>query len=147
MRAFVVGLALAGALVACSSSTDVRASAKQTLDKNQAIWEQRTFGSYRYDLSLQDVGFTADVRITVNGTTVTSVVDTTGAPVTDDYHYPTIDDLFATAQTAFEQGNTTLQMEFNQQYGYPLTLIVTTNSGDAPYSAHASNLVPIPPTP
>jgi hypothetical protein len=144
MRAFLVGLAVAGALVACSSSTDVTKGAKQTLDRNQALWAQRSFGSYAYDLSLQDGSFGNDVHITVSGATVVSVVDTAGAPVNDDYHYPTIDDLFARAQAAFGQKNSTLQMDFNQQYGYPTTLVVTTNTTIAPYSAVASSLVPIP---
>jgi uncharacterized protein DUF6174 len=144
MRAFFVGLAVAGVLVACSSSTDVRTGAKQTLDRNQALWGQRTFGSYAYDLALQDGAFGADVHITVNGTTVVSVVDTAGVPVTDDYDYPTIDDLFATAQSAFGQKNSTLQMEFDHQYGYPTTLIVTTNDPGELYSAVASNLTPAP---
>ena len=144
MRAFFAGLAIAAALAACSSSTDVTTSAKQTLDRNQALWGQRTFGSYGYDLSLRDAAFSADVHITVNGTTVVSVVDTAGVPVTDDYHYPSIDDLFATAQAKFGQPNTTLQMEFDQQLGYPLTLIVSTASAGDVYSAHASNLAAIP---
>ena len=144
MRALLVSLAVAGAFVACSNSNDVTSGAKQTLDRNEALWGQRTFGSYEYDLSLQDVALSSDVHITVSGTTVVSVVDTAGAPVTGDYHYPTIDDLFARAQAAFGQKNTTLQMDFNAQYGYPTVLIVTTNSTAGPYSAHASNLVPIP---
>jgi uncharacterized protein DUF6174 len=144
MRAFFVGLAVAGALVACSSSTDVRTGAKQTLDRNQALWGQRTFGSYAYDLALEDGSFATDVHVTVNGTTVVSVIDTAGVPVTDGYHYPTIDDLFATAQAAFGQKNSILQMEFDHQYGYPTTLIVTTNSPTSLYSALASNLTPAP---
>jgi uncharacterized protein DUF6174 len=144
MRALIVSLVIAGALVACSNSTDVTSGAKQTLDRNQALWEQRSFASYEYDLALHDGSFDKDVHITVNGTTVVSVVDTAGAPVTDDYQYPTVDDLFATAQSAFGQSNTRLEMDFNQQYGYPTTLVVTTNSAVPPYSAHASNLAPIP---
>ena len=144
MRALIVSLVVAGALVACSSSTDVTSGAKKTLDRNQALWEQRSFASYEYDLALLDGSFGKDVHITVNGTTVVSVVDTTGDPVTDDYHYPTIDDLFATAQAAFGQRNTRLEMDFNQQYGYPTTIVVTTNGAVPPYSAHASNLTPIP---
>ena len=144
MRAFLVGLAVAGALVACSNSTDVTKGAKQTLDRNQALWAQRTFGSYAYDLSLLDGSFANKVHISVNGTTVVSVVDTAGAPVTDEYQYPTIDDLFATAQAAFGQKNSTLQMDFNQQYGYPTTLVVTTNTSVAPYSAISSHLAPVP---
>jgi uncharacterized protein DUF6174 len=144
MRAFLVSLAVAGALIACNNSNDVTKGAKQTLDRNQALWGQRTFGSYAYDLSLQDGSFGNEVHITVNGTTVVSVVDTAGVPVTDDYHYPTVDDLFAIAQAAFGQKNTTLQMDFDQTYGYPTTLIVTTTTTVAPYAAHSSSLTPIP---
>jgi Family of unknown function (DUF6174) len=140
MRAFFVGVILVGALVACSSSTDVSAAAKASLDQHQALWGQRTFGSYAFDLDLQDVAFTASVRITVNGTTVTTVIDkTTGEPPTGDYQYPSVDDLFATAQAAFGQKNTTLQMEFNEQYGYPTALVVSSLTGTGAYSAHVSN--------
>ena len=144
MRAFIVGLVVAGALVACSNPTEVRDGAKMALDQHQSQWEQRTFGSYQYNLVLQDGSFSNDVHITVNGTAVVSVVDTAGKNVTGEYPYPTIDDLFATAQTDFGQPNTRLQVEFNQQHGYPTALIVTTSTGDAVYSAHASNLTPSP---
>jgi hypothetical protein len=145
MRALLVSLAVAGALVACSNSNDVTSGAKQTLDRNQALWAQRTFGSYEYDLSLQDLTFTSDVHVTVNGTSIVSVIDTaTGEPPTVDYDYPTIENLFATAQAAFGQRNTTLQMDFNAQYGYPTVLIVTTSTSVGPYAARVSNLVPIP---
>jgi hypothetical protein len=145
MRALLVSLAVAGALVACSNSNDVTSGAKQTLDRNQALWAQRTFGSYKYDLSLQDLTFTSDVHVTVNGTSIVSVIDTaTGEPPTVEYDYPTIENLFATAQAAFGQRNTTLQMDFNAQYGYPTVLIVTTSTSVGPYAARVSNLVPIP---
>ena len=144
MRALIVGLVVAGALVACSNSTEVRDGAKLALDQHQSEWEQRTFGSYQYNLDLQDGSFAKKVHIAVNGTAVVSVVDTAGRNVTGAYQYPTIDDLFATAQADFGQANTTLQVEFDQQYGYPTTLIVTTSTGDAVYSAHASNLAPGP---
>ena len=144
MRALIVGLGVAGALVACSSSTDVRDGAKKALDQHQAEWEQRTFGSYQYNLDLQDGSFGKKVHIAVNGTAVVSVLDTAGRNVTGTYQYPTLDDLFATAQTDFGQPNTRLQVEFDPQYGYPTTLVVTTSAGDAVYSAHASNLTPDP---
>jgi hypothetical protein len=140
MRAFLVGVAVASALVACSSSTDVTTAAKASLDRHQALWGQRAFSSYAFDLDLQDVTFTSSVHVTVNGAAVVSVIDkTTGLPPTVAYQYPTIDDLFATAQAAFGRKNTTLQMDFNEQYGYPTVLIVTSNTAAGPYSAHLSN--------
>jgi hypothetical protein len=145
MRAFLVCLAVAGALVACGNPEDVTSGAKQTLDRNQALWAQRTFGSYEYDLSLQDDALVSAVHITVSGNTVVHVVKlASDEPPNDGYAYPTIDDLFATAQAAFGQKNTTLQMDFNQPYGYPTTLVVTTNSAVGPYSAHVLRFVPMP---
>ena len=145
MRAFLVGVVVAGALAACSSSTDVSTAAKASLDQHQALWGQRTFSSYAFDLDLQDVSFGSSVRITVNGTSVASVIDkTTGQPSTADYQYPTIDDLFTTAQAAFGQKNTTLQMDFNAQYGYPTVLVVTSLTAAGPYSAHLSNFSALP---
>lgn len=140
MRAFLVGVAVVSALIGCSSSTDVSAAAKASLDRHQALWGQRTFASYAFDLDLQDVSFASSVHVTVNGTTVTSVIDkSTGQPPTGAYRYPTVDDLFATAQAAFGQKNTTLQMDFNEQYGYPTVLVITSLTAAGPYSAHLSN--------
>ena len=140
MRAFLVGVAVVGALAACSSSTDVSAAAKASLDRHQALWGQRAFNSYMFDLDLQDVSFASSVRITVNGTIVASVIDKgTGQPPTVDYQYPTVDDLFAKAQAAFGQKNSTLQMDFNEQYGYPTVLVISSLTAAGPYSAHLSN--------
>ena len=140
MRAFLVGVVIAGALIGCSSSTDVSAAAKASLDRHQALWGQRAFSSYTFDLDLQDVSFASNVHIAVNGTTVTSVIDkSTGQPPAVNYQYPTVDDLFATAQATFGQKNTTLQMDFNEQYGYPTVLVITSLTAAGPYSAHLSN--------
>lgn len=145
MRAFLVGVAVLGALVGCSSSTDVSAAAKASLDRHQALWGQRAFNSYAFDLDLQDVSFASSVHITVNGTTIATVIDnTTGQPPTVAYQYPTIDDLFATAQAAFGKKNTTLQMDFNEQYGYPTVLVITSLTAAGPYSAHLSNFSVLP---
>lgn len=144
MRAFLVGLAVSVSLAACSSSTDVTAGAKLSLDQHQAQWGQRTFSSYAFDLLQQKLGDSSNVHITVNGTTITSVIDnTTHAPPTVDVGYVTIDDLFATAQAAIGQKNTTLQMDFNQQYGYPTVLVVSSNNAASPYAAQVSNLTPV----
>lgn len=140
MRAFLVGVAVVSVLIGCSSSTDVSAAAKASLDRHQALWGQRTFASYAFDLDLQDVSFASSVHVTVNGTTVTSVIEkSTGQPPAGAYQYPTVDDLFATAQAAFGQKNTTLQMDFNEQYGYPTVLVITSLTAAGPYSAHLAN--------
>jgi hypothetical protein len=145
MRTFVVGLAVAGALVACSNSNDVGIAAKLSVDKHQAQWAQRTFSSYEFDLVQQKFGGTSDVHLTVSGTTIESVIDNaTHQPPTVDVGYVTVDGLFELAQDAFGQKNTTLQMEFNEQYGYPTSVEISSNTPGGPYSAHLSNLVPLP---
>jgi len=144
VRSFLVGLAVAGALIACSSSTDVSVAAKASLDRHQAQWAQRTFSAYSFDLFQEKFGGFSDVHITVNGTAIASVIDrTTGEPPVVDVGYSTIDELFATAQAAFGQKSTTLRVEFNEQYGYP-TVVVINNPGTpaGPSSTQVSNLAP-----
>jgi hypothetical protein len=145
VRSFLVGLVVAGALVACSSSTDVSVAALVSLNRHQAQWEQRTFSAYSFDLVQEKFGRTSIVHIEVSGTTIVSVIDNaTGEPPVVDAGYPTIDELFATAQAVFGQKGETLQMAFNEQYGYP-TLVTVNNSNPAgPYSAQVSNLAPTP---
>jgi hypothetical protein len=144
MRSFFVGLAVAGTFAACSSVNDVSASAKASLDRHQAQWEQRTFTSYSFDLVQQKLGVSSNVHITVNGSTIVSVIDKhTGHPPEIDAGYPTIDELFAQAEAAFGQKNTTLQMDFNEQYGYPTVLVINSLTPAGPYSAQVSNLAPI----
>ena len=143
MRTFFVGLAVAGVLAACSSTTDVSVAALASLNRHQALWEQRTFSSYSFDLVQEKFGQTSNVHITVNGTTIVSVIDnTTGVPPVVDAGYVTIDDLFAMAQSVFGQKNTTLQMEFNEQYGYPTLVAISSSTPAGPYSAAVSNLAP-----
>jgi hypothetical protein len=145
MRSLCVSLAVAGALLACSSVNEVTAGAKASLDRHQAQWGQRTFTSYSFDLSQLKSGSTSNVHITVNGTTIVSVTDkNTGMPPTVDVGYPTIDDLFARAQAAFGQKSTTLQMEFNEQYGYPTLLATNTTTSTPPYTATVSSFAPTP---
>jgi Family of unknown function (DUF6174) len=143
VRSFLVGLAVAGALLACSGSTDVSVAALVSLNRHQAQWEQRTFSSYSFDLFQEKFGGTSNVHITVNGTTIVSVIDnTTGEPPVVDAGYPTVDELFATAQAAFGQKSTTLRMEFNEQYGYPTVVQISSNTPAGPYSAQVSSLAP-----
>jgi len=143
VRTFLVGLALAGALIACSSSTDVSVAALVSLNRHQAQWEQRTFSSYSFDLVQQKFGGTSNVHVTVNGTTIVSVIDNaTGEPPVVDAGYPTIDELFATAQAVFGQKGETLQMEFNEQYGNPTVVVIINSNPGGGYSAEVSNLAP-----
>jgi hypothetical protein len=143
VRSFLVGLAVTGALIACSSSTDVSVAAMVSLNRHQAQWAQRTFSSYSFDLVQQKFGGTSTVHIEVTGTTIVSVIDkTTGEPPVVDAGYPTIDELFATAQAVFGQKGTTLQMEFNEQYGYPTLVAINNTNPAGPYSAQVSNFAP-----
>jgi hypothetical protein len=143
VRTFLVGLAVAGALIACSSATDVSVAALVSLNRHQAQWEQRTFGSYSFDLIQEKFGRTANVHITVNGTTIVSVIDnTTGEPPVVDAGYPTIDELFASAQAEFGQHSANLRMEFNDQYGYPTVVEINSINPAGPYSAQVSSLAP-----
>jgi hypothetical protein len=142
MRSFLV-LAVAGALLGCSSVNDVAAGAKASLDRLLAQWGQRTFTSYSFDLVQQKFGGTSKVHIAVNGTTIVSVIDQdTGQPPAVDVGYPTIDGLFAQAQAVFGQKSTTLQVEFDEQYGYPTLLEITSRTPAGPYSVQLSNLTP-----
>jgi hypothetical protein len=143
VRSFLVGLVVAGALVACSSSTDVSVAALVSLNRHQAQWEQRTFSAYSFDLVQQRLGGTSNVHIAVNGTTIVSVIDnTTGEPPEVDAGSPTIDELFTTAQSVFGQKGETLQMEFNEQYGNPTLLVISNSNPGGGYSAQVSNLAP-----
>jgi Family of unknown function (DUF6174) len=143
MRAIVVGLALVGALLGCSNSNDLNAGVKLSLDEHQTRWEQRTFQSYEFDLVQSKLGATTDVHITVNGTTIVSIIDnTTGEPPEVDAGWPTIDELYSDAQSALGVHNLSVQVEFNEQYSYPSLVSINSNDPGGPYSAEVSNLAP-----
>ncbi len=146
MREVLFSLFAAATLSACSSSNSLTEQAKVALNEHQAQWEQRTFTSYSYDLfQKQFAAETTDVHITVNGTTVVSVVDkNTGQPPTGDATWPTIDDLYAAAQQAINAKGTTLSVEFDTQYSYPTLVAISSQTRGGPYEAHASHLTPSP---
>jgi hypothetical protein len=145
MRSFLVGIAVAGALSACSNSNDVSDAAKLSLDKHQAQWSHRAFSTYEFDLVQQKLGTTSDVHVAVNGSTIESVIDnTTHQPPIVDAGYVSVDDLFTMAQAAFTQKNSILQMEFNEQYGYPTLITISSNDPGSSYSAQLSKLTPSP---
>jgi len=129
--------------MACNSSTDVSVAALASLNRHQALWQQRTFSSYSFDLVQEKFGMTSNVHVRVNGTTIVSVIDnTTGEPPAVDAGYPTIDGLFAMAQAEFAQHSSMLRMEFNEQYGYPTLVDISSINPAGPYSAAVSNLAP-----
>jgi hypothetical protein len=144
MRSCLVGLAVAGALAACGSVNDVAVAAKLSLDRHEVLWKQRSFTSYSFDIVQQKFGRTVNDHVTVTGTTIVSVIDkATGLPPEVDAGLPTIDDLFAAAQSVIGSKNTTLQMEFNEQYGYPTLYQESSPNPGGPYSAEVSNLAPL----
>ncbi|HSU94450.1 MAG TPA: DUF6174 domain-containing protein [Gemmatimonadaceae bacterium] len=145
MRSILAGLALAGALLGCSSVSDVGVAAQLSLDLHEAKWKQRTFSSYTCDLVQQKFGITSNVRITVHDTTVVSVIDnTTGLPPEANVGWTTIDGLYADAQSVVGSKYTTLQVEFDEQYSYPTLVSMSNNDPGGPFTARVSNLSPLP---
>jgi hypothetical protein len=145
MRSVMVGLALAGALLGCSSVNDVSVATQLSLDVHQAKWKQRSFTSYTCDLVQQRFGSTSNVRITVHDTTIVSVIDNaTGLPPEADLGWTTIDGLYADAQSVLGLKHTTLQVEFDEQYSYPTLVSISNDGPGGPYTARVSNLSPLP---
>jgi hypothetical protein len=130
-------------LTACGSDNSLTAALKASLDRHQALWAQRTFTNYSFDLDQTKLGLTSKVHVVVEGTTIVSVVDrTTGEPPEVDAGYVTIDDLFTLAQASFGQKNTTLQMEFNEQLGFPTLVQINNINPGGGYAASVANLAP-----
>jgi len=145
MRSILLGLALAGALLACRSVSDVSVGAQLSLDLHEAKWKQRTFTSYTCDLAQERFGVRSNVHITVHDTTIVSVIDNaTGLPPQVDLGSTTIDGLYAAAQSVVGSKYTTLEIEFNEQYSYPTLVSMSNNDPGGPYTAQVSNLSPLP---
>jgi hypothetical protein len=145
MRSILVGLALAGTLLGCSSVSDVSVGEQLSLDLHEAKWKQRTFTSYTCDLAQERFGFRSNVHITVHDTTIVNVIDNaTGLPPEINLGWTTIDGLYAAAQSVVGSKHTTLQIEFNEQYSYPTLVSMSNNDPGGPYTAQVSNLSPLP---
>ena len=145
MRSVPVGLALASALLGCSSVSDVSVASQLSLDLHEAKWKQRTFTSYTCDLAQERFGIRSNVHITVQDTTIVSVIDnSTGLPPEINLGWTTIDGLYAAAQSVVGSKYTALNVEFNEQYSYPTLVSMTNNDPGGPYTAQVSNFSPLP---
>lgn len=146
MRAFVVSLVVAGALAACGGDGPVSVAAQVELAQHEALWQQRGFHSYTFDLVQQQFGGTENVHVTVQADSVAGVIDNeTGMPPVQPMGTPTVDDLFADANGAITHKELSVGLEFNDQIGY-LTLYTVNsrlNNPGGPYSAKISNLTPV----
>jgi len=142
MRSFVVGMALLGSLAACDSTTANSNTSLTALARHQAQWDHRSFHSYSFDYQRAGIG-TANVHVVVTADVVTSVIDaTTGQPPIVAVDAPTIDSLFATARTFYDD-DVTLELEFDSQFGYPTRVFATGNNPGGGYEVQVSNLQPI----
>jgi len=145
MRSVLVGLALASALLGCSSVSDVSVASQLSLDLHEAKWKQRTFTSYTCDLAQERFGIRSNVHMTVQDPTIVSVIDnSTGLPPEINLGWTTIDGLYAAAQSVVGSKYTALNVEFNEQYSYPTLVSMTNNDPGGPYTAQVSNFSPLP---
>ena len=144
MRSFLVGIAVAAVVAACGADNSLTAGQLESLNSHEALWAQRSFTEYSFDLDQTKFGLTSKVHVVVDGTTIVSVVDrTTGEPPEPDAGYVTIDELFSMAESSFGENNTRLQVEFNQQLGYPTLVQISNINPGGGYAASVSNLAPI----
>ncbi len=144
MRSVIVGLAFIGAFGACQGTRVVTGADKADLAEHEAQWAARTFHSYVYDYSETQLSTSYNVHITVVNDTVTTVIDTqTGQPPAVPRTWPTIDGLFNEADFAVQNGNYSVSLEYNDQYGYLTLLSLTSNNPSGGFLARASNLQPL----
>ncbi|MEO7039890.1 MAG: DUF6174 domain-containing protein [Gemmatimonadaceae bacterium] len=149
MRSHIVGVtlvaALVTALVACEGTRAVTVADKAHLSEHEAQWAARTFHSYVYDYSETQLSTSYNVHITVVNDTVTTVIDTqTGQPPVVPRTWPSMDALFNEADFAVQNGNYSVSLEYNDQYGYLTLLSLTSNNPGGDFLARASSLQPSP---
>ena len=143
MRAIVVGMLIIGSLVACDTTRSLSDSDRAALTQHEAQWDARSFHSYSFDYSQSSVGRTFNVHIDVQDDTVADVVDIgTGQPPEDPISWPTIDGLFNEADAAVQQNDFTVSLAYDDQYGYPTLLSITSNNPGGGFVARVSNLQP-----
>jgi len=146
MRAFVVSLVIAGALAACGGDGPLSVAAQVELTQHEALWHQREFHSYDFDLVKQQFGQTNNLHVSVRADSVDHIVDNdTGLPPVFPVGALTVDDVFADANGAITHKNLHVSLEFDEQYGYPTLYTVSSiqNNPGGPFSAALSNLVPV----
>lgn len=146
MKAFVVGLLIAGALVGCSGDSPVGVASQAEVTQNETQWQQEDIHSYDFDLRTEGLGQIHDFHIGVRADTIASVIDNvTGLPPEYTVAAMTVDDVFAEANAAMADTSLIVHLEFDEQYGYPtvFTLGSIFKTPGGPFSAKLSNLVPV----
>lgn len=128
--------------VACDTTRPVTAAERAALQQHEDQWAQRSFHSYVFDYSETQIGTNYNVRITVQDDTVAGVIDIqSGGPPSVPRTWPTIDDLFAEADFAVQQGGVSL--EYDDQYGYLTFFSIQNNNPAGQFLARVSNLQPL----
>ncbi|MBK5187676.1 MAG: hypothetical protein JJD97_05485 [Gemmatimonadaceae bacterium] len=144
MRWFLMCLALGASLAACNTTRALSATDRAALTAHENQWAARSFHSYSFDYSEQQLGTSYNVHITVEDDTVATVVESPGGqPPAVPRTWPTIDALFSEADFAVQQGGITVSLEYDEQYGYPTLLSLQSNSPGGGFLARVSNLQPL----
>jgi Family of unknown function (DUF6174) len=146
MKALVVSLMIAGALVGCGDGP-VSVAEQVELTQHEGLWQQQGIHSYDFDLVTQQLGQTHDLHVGVRADTVASIVDNdTGLPPVFPVSAMTVDEVFTDANSAIANKKLKVTLEFDDQYGYPtlFTMGSIENTPGGPFSAKLSNLVPVP---
>jgi hypothetical protein len=142
MRSFMVCLLASVAVAACDSTTANSASLV-SLEQRQAQWEHRSFHSYSFDYERYGLGLAND-HVVVTNDVVTSAVDSTTGEQVQSASVPTIDSLFATARSFARMKHTSVDVDFDSQFGYPTSVSAYTlpaNPGGG-YQVRISNFQP-----
>jgi len=134
-----------GSLTACdgSSSTGAFHGNRLELSMHEAQWAKRGFHDYTFDYTNEGPLFEANVHVTVRADTVASLIDaTTGMAPQFPVFVPTIDALFGIADAALSAKNTTVNFEFDSQFGNPTLVSAWDNNPGGPFVATVANLQP-----
>jgi len=145
MRSIVVCLAVAASLAACDTTRPVSDADRAALEAHETQWGERDFHSYEFDYSESQLSTNYNVHITVTNDTVSNVIDkNTGQPPAVPRSWPTIDALFNQADFAVQEGDISVSLEYDEQYGYPTLISFTDSSPGGGFLARISNLQPLP---
>jgi hypothetical protein len=145
MRSIVVCLAMAIALAACDSTRSLSTADRAALTQHEAQWGARTFHSYSFDYSQSSGGRSFAVHIEVQDDTVASVTEiSTGQPPDTPMTWPTVDALYNEADAAVQDNDFTVNLSYDDQYGYPTLLTINSNNAGSEFVARVSNLQPTP---
>jgi uncharacterized protein DUF6174 len=151
MRGLVVGLLVAGAVAGCAGDNPVgvaqlSVTQQSDLSQHEALWQQRSFHSYDFDMDRLRLGVINNLHVSVRGDSVAQIIDNeTGLPPVNEVSVPTIDEVFADANSVITDEGVKVGLEFDEQYGYPTLFTVSAlfNTPAGPSSLKISNLVPV----